>query len=61
MNGDVSRIAAVNGDVSRIDDAVGHESKLLKNNKATPIKRSNVDDVYNRQIIYLFVTLVCMY
>ncbi|EGD72161.1 hypothetical protein PTSG_00182 [Salpingoeca rosetta] len=38
----------------------GHESKLLKNNKAAPIKRSNVDDVYNRQIIYLFFTLVSL-
>eukprot|EP00730_Choanoeca_flexa_P004838 TRINITY_DN11817_c0_g1_i2.p1 TRINITY_DN11817_c0_g1~~TRINITY_DN11817_c0_g1_i2.p1 ORF type:complete len:1157 (+),score=344.14 TRINITY_DN11817_c0_g1_i2:140-3610(+) len=38
----------------------GHESKLLKNAKATPIKRSNVDDVYNRQIVYLFVTLITL-
>eukprot|EP00043_Microstomoeca_roanoka_P004522 m.50266 g.50266 ORF g.50266 m.50266 type:complete len:1089 (-) comp12533_c0_seq3:442-3708(-) len=36
----------------------GHESKLLKNSKPAPIKRSNVDNVYNRQIIYLFFTLI---
>ena len=38
----------------------GHESKLLKNSKAAPIKRSNVDDIYNRQIIYMFFALVCL-
>eukprot|EP00055_Hartaetosiga_balthica_P013214 m.66930 g.66930 ORF g.66930 m.66930 type:complete len:1162 (+) comp8199_c0_seq1:30-3515(+) len=36
----------------------GHETKLLKNNKAAPIKRSNVDNIYNRQIIYLFGVLI---
>jgi hypothetical protein len=36
----------------------GHETKLLKNAKAAPIKRSNVDVIYNRQIVYMFATLV---
>ena len=36
----------------------GHETKLLKNAKAAPIKRSNVDVIYNRQIVYMFAALV---
>lgn len=36
----------------------GHDTKLLRNATAAPIKRSNVDNVYNRQIIYLFLALV---
>eukprot|EP00051_Salpingoeca_urceolata_P032761 m.17242 g.17242 ORF g.17242 m.17242 type:complete len:1165 (+) comp5427_c0_seq1:383-3877(+) len=36
----------------------GHESKLLKNTTAAPIKRSNVDVVANTQIVFLFFVLV---
>eukprot|EP00050_Salpingoeca_kvevrii_P002287 m.190317 g.190317 ORF g.190317 m.190317 type:complete len:1160 (+) comp10581_c0_seq1:297-3776(+) len=38
----------------------GHESKLLLNTTSAPIKRSNVDVVTNRQIIFLFITLVAL-
>jgi phospholipid-transporting ATPase len=36
----------------------GHESKLMKNASKTPVKRTNVDDLVNQHIIYLFFLLV---
>ncbi|KAK5671092.1 hypothetical protein BDV3_004761 [Batrachochytrium dendrobatidis] len=38
----------------------GHESKLMKNATATPIKRTHLDILVNRHIIYLFFILVSM-
>lgn len=38
----------------------GHESKLMKNATATPIKRTQVDRMVNQHIIYLFFILVAM-
>eukprot|EP00054_Salpingoeca_dolichothecata_P013519 m.75492 g.75492 ORF g.75492 m.75492 type:complete len:1176 (-) comp20522_c0_seq1:32-3559(-) len=38
----------------------GHESKLMQNASAAPIKRSNVDDVTNKQIILLFFVLLAL-
>jgi phospholipid-transporting ATPase len=38
----------------------GHDSKLLRNATAAPIKRSNVDEVTNRQILLLFVALMLL-
>uniref|UniRef100_A0A914W4H3 Phospholipid-transporting ATPase n=1 Tax=Plectus sambesii TaxID=2011161 RepID=A0A914W4H3_9BILA len=38
----------------------GHDSKLLMNSKTAPLKRSDVDIVTNKQIIYLFFALIIM-
>jgi phospholipid-transporting ATPase len=38
----------------------GHESKLMKNATATPIKKTQVDRMVNEHIIYLFFVLVGM-
>eukprot|EP00047_Mylnosiga_fluctuans_P006561 m.247712 g.247712 ORF g.247712 m.247712 type:complete len:1182 (-) comp15473_c0_seq1:193-3738(-) len=38
----------------------GHDAKLLQNASATPIKRSNVDHVTNKQIVGLFCTLIVL-
>eukprot|EP01135_Chromosphaera_perkinsii_P005822 Nk52_evm11s367 gene=Nk52_evmTU11s367 len=38
----------------------GHESKLMQNSTAAPIKRSNVEEVTNFQIIFMFVWLAAM-
>ena len=38
----------------------GHDSKLLRNATAAPIKRSNVDVVTNRQIVLLFGVLLIL-
>jgi len=38
----------------------GHESKLLQNATAAPIKRSNVDHTTNLQILFLFAMLVSL-
>ncbi len=38
----------------------GHESKLMKNSTATPIKKTHLDAQVNQHIIYLFVILVSM-
>ncbi|KAH6575423.1 hypothetical protein BASA62_001894 [Batrachochytrium salamandrivorans] len=38
----------------------GHESKLMKNATATPIKRTHLDKLVNKHIIYLFFILVAM-
>ncbi|KAI8928628.1 hypothetical protein BC831DRAFT_500154 [Entophlyctis helioformis] len=38
----------------------GHETKLMKNATATPIKRTHVDSFVNQHIIYLFFILVAM-
>lgn len=36
----------------------GHETKLLKNSTAAPLKRSTVDKLTNTQIIMLFILLI---
>ncbi|XP_021953881.1 probable phospholipid-transporting ATPase IA isoform X2 [Folsomia candida] len=36
----------------------GHETKLLKNSTAAPLKRSTVDKLTNNQIIMLFILLI---
>ncbi|XP_065059008.1 probable phospholipid-transporting ATPase IA isoform X2 [Rhopilema esculentum] len=38
----------------------GHESKLLQNATAAPIKRSNVDHTTNVQILFLFAMLIAL-
>ncbi|KAF9167790.1 hypothetical protein DFQ26_003185 [Actinomortierella ambigua] len=38
----------------------GHESKLMRNASATPIKRTSVEKMTNVQIIFLFAILVAM-
>ncbi|KAI8906468.1 hypothetical protein EDD86DRAFT_240841, partial [Gorgonomyces haynaldii] len=38
----------------------GHESKLMKNASATPIKTTRVEKLVNQHIIYLFFVLVVM-
>ncbi|KAL2918308.1 aminophospholipid translocase [Polyrhizophydium stewartii] len=38
----------------------GHESKLMKNSTATPIKRTHVEALVNQHIIFLFFILVAM-
>ncbi|XP_038055242.1 probable phospholipid-transporting ATPase IA isoform X6 [Patiria miniata] len=38
----------------------GHESKLLMNSKAAPLKRSTVDRTTNSQILFLFVILLVL-
>lgn len=38
----------------------GHESKLLQNATAAPIKRSNVDHMTNLQILFLFCLLITL-
>eukprot|EP00127_Corallochytrium_limacisporum_P000959 Clim_evm43s33 gene=Clim_evmTU43s33 len=38
----------------------GHETKLLMNSSRTPIKRSNLDHITNKQIVYMFFTLIAM-
>eukprot|EP01137_Pigoraptor_chileana_P033309 Opistho-2@23992 len=38
----------------------GHDTKLMRNQTVAPMKRSHVDHVTNRQIIYLFLVLVGM-
>ena len=36
----------------------GHETKLMKNSTAAPLKRSTVDKLTNNQIIMLFMLLI---
>lgn len=36
----------------------GHETKLMKNSTAAPLKRSTVDKLTNNQIIMLFILLI---
>ncbi|KAJ2550178.1 aminophospholipid translocase [Coemansia sp. RSA 1933] len=38
----------------------GHETKLMRNASATPIKRTSVEKTTNRQIIFLFMILVLL-
>ncbi|KAK9760181.1 aminophospholipid translocase, partial [Basidiobolus ranarum] len=38
----------------------GHESKLMRNASATPIKRTNVEKMTNQQILFLFGILVIL-
>ncbi|KAJ2782664.1 aminophospholipid translocase [Coemansia javaensis] len=38
----------------------GHETKLMRNASAAPIKRTNVEKTTNRQIIFLFIILVVL-
>ena len=38
----------------------GHETKLMKNSSAAPLKRSTMDKATNTQIIYLFGLLVVL-
>ncbi|KAJ1516593.1 hypothetical protein HMI54_011154 [Coelomomyces lativittatus] len=38
----------------------GHETKLLRNTSATPIKRTDVERMTNRQIVFLLMILVCL-
>ncbi|KAJ2760709.1 aminophospholipid translocase, partial [Coemansia nantahalensis] len=38
----------------------GHETKLMRNASATPIKRTNVERTTNRQIIFLFGILLAL-
>ncbi|KAJ3191400.1 hypothetical protein HK101_007812 [Irineochytrium annulatum] len=38
----------------------GHETKLMKNSTATPIKSTKVERMVNKQIIFLFAILVIM-
>ncbi|KAJ2821011.1 aminophospholipid translocase, partial [Coemansia erecta] len=38
----------------------GHETKLMRNASAAPIKRTNVEKTTNRQIIFLFVILLLL-
>lgn len=38
----------------------GHDSKLMRNTTAAPSKRSNVDNATNKQIVFLFITLLVL-
>ncbi|KAJ3178984.1 hypothetical protein HDU87_003253 [Geranomyces variabilis] len=38
----------------------GHETKLMRNATAAPIKRTKVERMVNVQIIFLFIILLCM-
>ncbi|KAF9432891.1 hypothetical protein BGZ76_010179 [Entomortierella beljakovae] len=38
----------------------GHETKLMRNASATPIKRTSVEEMTNTQILFLFVILLIM-
>ncbi|KAJ1902401.1 aminophospholipid translocase [Kickxella alabastrina] len=38
----------------------GHETKLMRNAMATPIKRTNVEKTTNQQIIFLFIILIIL-
>lgn len=38
----------------------GHETKLMKNSHAMPVKRSNIEKMTNVQIIFLFIILVSL-
>jgi len=38
----------------------GHETKLMKNATATPIKRTKVEQIVNTQILFLFVILLAL-
>lgn len=38
----------------------GHDSKLLQNASRAPLKRSNMDRVTNRQVVFLFIILLLL-